>query len=121
MKKLTNELLWNIKKKITIRLNTAKNRPKQSRQKIAVTPDMLLDLYIFQEGKCALTGRFMDYETTDEEFAGKKCNPRVLTIDRIDSNRGYFIDNIQLVCWDVNLFKGKVNQDYFKKICKMVK
>lgn len=43
-----------------------------------------------------------------------------MSIDRIDSNIGYYKDNIQMVHKDVNIMKNKYDQDYFINVCKMI-
>lgn len=62
-----------------------------------------------QEFKCALTGISLEWS----EESG-------MSIDRIDSIRGYELDNIQIVHKDVNLMKNYFSQDYFINICKKV-
>jgi hypothetical protein len=38
-------------------------------------------------------------------------NPRSISVDRIDSDHGYEIGNVQLVCQAFNLMKNKYDQD----------
>ena len=42
------------------------------------------------------------------------------SIDRIDSNKGYTLDNIQLVHKVINVMKNKYTQDYFISMCHLV-
>jgi hypothetical protein len=42
------------------------------------------------------------------------------SIDRIDSNKGYVLSNIQLVHKDVNVMKNKYTQNYFISTCHLV-
>jgi hypothetical protein len=42
------------------------------------------------------------------------------SLDRIDSNKGYVIDNIQWIHSDINIMKNNYNQDYFIKMCKLI-
>ena len=48
---------------------------------------------------------------------GKSHN---ISIDRIDSNKGYYIDNIQLVYPKINMMKFTYSQDEFIDLCKRV-
>ncbi len=48
---------------------------------------------------------------------GKSHN---ISIDRIDSNKGYYIDNIQLVYPKINMMKFTYSQDEFIDMCKLV-
>ncbi len=45
---------------------------------------------------CELSGLKMICET------GAKTHPRSLSVDRIDSTRGYTYDNIRIICWCLN-------------------
>ena len=42
------------------------------------------------------------------------------SLDRIDSSRGYTLDNIQWVHKDLNKMKTNYPNDYFIKMCKYV-
>lgn len=66
-----------------------------------------LELYNSQKGKCALSGIDMTFiKKTD----GVKIHTN-LSIDRIDSSKGYEIGNIQLVCAVVNIMKTVLSTD----------
>jgi hypothetical protein len=56
----------------------------------------------------------------DECPEDERVNPNKLSIDRIDSKRGYTQDNIQLVCCWVNLMKLDVSIDVFKERCRLI-
>ena len=43
-----------------------------------------------------------------------------ISIDRIDSDQGYYIDNIQLVVPKINMMKFTYSQDDFIDMCKLV-
>lgn len=62
-----------------------------------MTVEALLELLKKQQGLCALTGIPMTHGQTVMETA--------MSIDRIDSNVGYRMTNIQLVCQRVNVMK----------------
>ncbi len=78
------------------------------------------DVYIKQDRKCALTNKLIDFSNSN--LRGKKHNGAKCTasIDRIDSKKGYTVDNIQLVHKDVNIMKNAFNQDYFVQMCKLI-
>jgi len=71
------------------------------------------NIWLSQNKKCNLSGLPINWG--DEEN-----NKNTASIDRIDSNKGYTLDNIQLVHKDVNLMKNKFDQDYFINICKLI-
>ena len=73
----------------------------------------IYDLWILQNKKCNLTGLSIGWN--DEANNKTSCS-----IDRIDSNKGYTKDNIQLVHKDINLMKNAFTQEHFIKMCKLV-
>jgi len=66
-----------------------------------------IGLWKSQQGKCAITKMPMTHEFK---------NLRSISVDRIDSAKGYIVGNIQLVCQWVNLAKGSHSDDEFRKI-----
>ena len=73
----------------------------------AVTPKDLWDVWLFQDGKCAYTGIQL--------IQGIDAS-----LDRIDNDRGYVIDNIQWVHKDINRMKGIFDDTYFMDLCGSV-
>ncbi len=59
--------------------------------------------------KCALSGLPLAWS----EDSG-------MSIDRIDSEKEYVLDNVQIVHKDINLMKNHVDQDYFIQLCRLV-
>jgi len=51
----------------------------------------------------------------DERPDDNRCNPNKLSIDRIDSVRGYTEDNVQLVRWRANCMKSDMLLDPYKE------
>jgi hypothetical protein len=43
-----------------------------------------------------------------------------MSIDRINSDKGYTKKNVQLVCADVNVAKNDLKQKDFIKLCKLI-
>jgi hypothetical protein len=77
-----------------------------------VTIQQVWGLYLKQDKLCALSrlpiGWYDDGKT------------HTASLDRIDSNEGYYLDNLQLVHKDVNIMKNRYDQQYFINICKKV-
>jgi hypothetical protein len=69
-------------------------------------------VYIRQDRKCALSGLPLDFNKDTENG--------MVSLDRIDNNKGYIKRNIQLVHKDVNFMKYVHDQKYFIKMCKLV-
>lgn len=82
---------------------------------IEITMNDIYNKYIEQNKKCALSGLdiyFKPNETSKEE--------NTASVDRIDSSKGYLINNIQIVHKDINKIKQNFTDDYFKKLCESV-
>ena len=71
-------------------------------------------LWHTQGGKCALTGWDMTMEL------GRGTVPTNCSLDRIDSNRGYEVGNVQLVCRAANVAKSDLSQSDFIALCRSV-
>lgn len=80
---------------------------------ITVSIEDIWSLYLKQGGKCALSGIPIKFEL-DAKTAG------TASLDRIDSTRGYELDNIQWVHKTVNLIKMGLSQSEFITMCKNV-
>ena len=77
----------------------------------SITKFDLMAIWFDQGGKCALTGIEMDK---------KRRSPYSASIDRIDPNKAYSVDNVQLVCMAANYAKCSFSQDqiveFFAKV-----
>lgn len=71
----------------------------------------LMELYGTQKGLCAYTGDILElnagYSTT-------------LSVDRVDSSKGYTKDNVVLTTWEVNNCKQDLDLKDFTTLCEKV-
>ena len=74
-----------------------------------LTLDELADLAIESNGHCALTGL---------PFSRKPRHPFAISIDRIDSGKGYCAGNVRLVLLAVNLGMSHWGEDAFRSIAR---
>ena len=51
---------------------------------------------------------------------GYADNSYVVSVDRVDSNKGYLKDNVVLCCDSVNTMKMKLDTKEFLNICKEI-
>lgn len=109
-----------IEKHLAILLNGCKSRIKHSssikRRNLQFDLDykFLYELYKKQEGKCAISGLPMTYNV------GHGRNYHNISIDRIDSTKGYTKDNVQLVCAQVNMMKSDMTMEMFYNFCENI-
>ena len=108
---------------LKVELAVAKNRAEKHNAKhptnvrdFDITVPFLVDLFERQAGRCALSGLPMLTTTyIDERPDDKRTNPNKLSIDRIDSSRGYTEDNVQLLRWRANCMKSDMLLDTYKE------
>lgn len=81
-----------------------------------ITIEEAWELFLKQKGKCALTGFEISFPLTDRRY-GAMCSA---SLDRIDSAKGYTIDNVQWVHKDIQLMKMTLKQDIFIEWCRRV-
>ena len=80
-----------------------------------VSIEYINQILVNQDFKCKLSRVPISFSSS------KKDNYQATaSIDRIDSNKGYVIGNIQWVHKDVNLMKNHFNQEYFINMCQKI-
>lgn len=87
---------------------------QKGRREAGLTLEFLQNKAQDQNYRCAISG----LDLTWQRGSGK-----ILTnasIDRIDSNKGYEPDNVQLVCHAVNIMKLDMSQDVFLDWCVLI-
>jgi len=82
------------------------NHPKPN-----IDLDYIYNLYLKNNGKCALSGITM---TAD------KGSMLILSLDKIVPEKGYCKGNVQWVAWAVNRAKGEMSQQMFIDMCKKI-
>lgn len=96
--------LVGIKRRNMAHLPNSKDKRAQQKAKtperriFTITVEDVVALWDKQNGRCAISGMPMAHEFK---------NLRSVSIDRIDSDLGYTLDNIQLVCQWVNYAKNR--------------
>jgi hypothetical protein len=81
-----------------------------------LTMSFLLELHDRQNGKCALSGRSLSLGSIELN----KFDPNVISLDRIDSTKGYTKGNVQFVTYCANMAKWKLTQEDFIGLCRDV-
>lgn len=94
--------------KLTQLVKTASDRKKV---KCFITVEHLHDVWQKQNGLCAYTKLPLTSEA-------HQLN--TVSLDRIDSDKDYIVDNIQLVCVPINRMKLDMTEEQFVEFCQLV-
>jgi hypothetical protein len=92
-----------------------KARAKRMNREYDLTEEYVLELLKQQNGICAATG--LALKPSAQRTVQDK-DPFTISIDRIDSNKGYIIGNVQLVC---SIYNGAKNSFTFEQVAIMCK
>lgn len=88
-----------------------------------ISIEYLWKMFEDQGRKCALTGQNLAFPPQVVRRGMKKgyCSvEHTASLDRIDSNLGYIVGNIQWVHKEMNLAKHSLSQKRFIELCQMV-
>lgn len=96
-----------------------KQAAKTRKKEFSITMEQLWELFVAQDNKCAMTGLdiqlSLDRKKSDPDFSKITAS-----LDRIDSSKGYTVDNIQWVHKDINRMKWSLSKDDFIYLCNLV-
>lgn len=91
------------------KLEMAKLKNLPPHKTIQINAELVIRLWDHQQGRCAISGMVMLCQ------AG---HLQTVSIDRIDSSKGYVEGNIQLVCRWVNLAKGRFSNAAMRDVLR---
>lgn len=104
---------WRGYEEMSLDFYTTLKRNAESRDlDFNVTMKYLWDLYIAQNKKCNLSGLPIEF--------GRKRASTSVSVDRIDSTKGYVEGNVQWVHKKINIMKNVYSQEEFIILCKQV-
>lgn len=101
-------------REVAYQLYARNNRKGIKKRKVSA--EDLLQIWKEQGGRCVYSGRKMIVSDVCE---GKR-GPDTLSVDRIDSQQGYFISNIVLCTWWTNVAKYDLDTTAFIERCREV-
>jgi len=104
----------NYKGLILATLTSFKAGAEKRNLEFSITIEDIYNQYIKQNKKCNLSGLDLIFNTKKYLLDGNA------SIDRIDSSKGYTINNIQIIHKDINKMKMDLNQEYFINLCKLI-
>lgn len=93
------------------RFHNAHHRARDKDYEFNISVEFLIKLFNDQKGLCALSGYEMNY------ISGSSYK---MSLDRIDSSKGYTIDNVQWITWQVNNLKGNLEESELFKLCEAI-
>lgn len=96
-----------------------RHNAKKRKIHVGITCQDIIELWNKQNGLCALTGEKMThlaYTSRDQ----RSKNLYNASVDRIDSQKGYTLDNIHLILSAVNTIKWDMSLEDFYKFCNLV-
>lgn len=102
--------------------NSKKYSAEKRKMEFNLTLEYVNNLFLKQEKLCALSKLPIGFavETRFNENVMMSRKIHTASLDRIDSNKGYIIGNVQWVHKDVNFMKQSYDQTYFIDICKRI-
>ena len=94
--------------------NSIKRNASSRSLKFDITIEQVWDLFLKQKGLCAISGIKIGFGTNS------RSGDKTASIDRIDSSKGYNIDNIQWIHKDVNKMKNNMSEDMLFRWCELI-
>lgn len=91
-----------------------KYKAKIKKLDINVTPEYLWDLFLKQDKRCAYSGQILYFSSN----LRKDSKSQTASLDRIDPNKGYIIENVHWIHKDINFMKQSMTEEEFLKTCK---
>lgn len=86
----------------------------------SLTAASLQELYVRQNGMCYYTGIPLQLASTDAWKRKGQADPDILSVDRIDSHRGYEPDNVVLCCTAISRMKGNAPASELQNIFNFI-
>ena len=106
------------------KIRRVKASAKARNLECTITVEELFNMYKKQEGRCFYTGEKLVLKISSSQ-SYKRENMDVFknyaTLDRLDSTKGYTIDNVVLSTLKCNMAKSSLSYDEFVKICENIK
>lgn len=84
-----------------------------------ITAEYLKTLWNQQQGKCSYTNIQMILPRNTVEYQTGKTPIRA-SLDRIDSNKGYVIGNVEFVCYAINMAKNSFTCNEMKEFLRLI-
>ncbi len=93
-----------------------RNRRDGRNLEFTITKEYIWNLFIKQDRKCKLSGVDLKFKKKNRD----SWDLQTASLDRIDSDKGYMIGNVQWIHKDINQMKMDLTEDYFIEMCKKI-
>ena len=90
------------------------NKGRRNPIELTITKEYAWNLFLQQKRRCSLTGLEIKFPIKNKD------KTYTASLDRIDSSKGYIVDNVQWVHKDINMMKRIYNNQYFIEMCGLV-
>lgn len=98
-------------------LSKLRGGAKKRNLEVKITIDDIWDVHLRQDKKCAISGVPVSFPTSNKEYISYSA---VASVDRIDSSKGYTIENIQIVHKQINIMKQSMSDRDFINWCRII-
>jgi hypothetical protein len=116
--KIKKQKNWVNNNVIKVRVLAAKHRAIRKKIIFDIDDEFITELFEKQKGLCKYSGVLLDISNTGGN--DNQININSLSIDRIDSDKGYTKDNVILVTAIVNTMKNDLSENEFLKIINKI-
>lgn len=96
-------------------LSSASFRASKLNVPFNIDLEYLINQWLIQDGRCAISGRIFDTRTPEKFRESRKDAP---SLDRIKPNKGYTKGNIRFVCYQVNTALHSFGEEALISLCK---
>ena len=101
----------------SIVLSKLRSGAKKRNLEVKITIDDIWNIYLKQDKKCAISGVSVSFPTSHKEYMSYST---MASVDRIDSSKGYTIENIQIVHKQINMMKQSMSDRDFINWCRII-
>jgi hypothetical protein len=109
---------WTSKNLIRFRVLSAKHRAIRKKIPFEIDDAFISELMKKQKNRCFYSN--IEFDITNIGSKKNQINLNTLSIDRIDSNKGYVKDNVVLVTGLINLMKHDLSDEEFRNIIRVL-
>lgn len=96
--------------------STIKRGAKSRNLSFEITIQQMWELFLTQNKKCALSGVELEFASN----FNRDLSRNTASLDRIDSTKGYVINNVQWIHKEINVMKMQMSESKFIEWCNLI-